>query len=205
MSADIIMLILGTLDQKYADLWEMDGAVSYTSRFMNQATLRQVNTTGSETNAIGVYVNSRTRKFQDRKPSLLQITSITIDHDRQRDVTIKYSFVRKLDNAVLQRIDDLHINLPPLVHFVPETKPNERSYDFALIFDEKEKQLLNHYWKFMRELETGKRAPATEAQTHFLEVMAKRASPQTQFEHLWLKYKKNIFWEKKLRKGGVTF
>lgn len=57
-----------------------------------------------------------------------------------------------------------------------------------LFLTEKEIALVRKNFEFLRALTDGSRRPTTEGQRHFLETVAGRASPKTEYEIAWAKY-----------------
>ena len=51
---------------------------------------------------------------------------------------------------------------------------------------QEQSELLTKYWQFYRELDFGRRMPASEAQRHFVEVCRGRAVPKTEHETAYL-------------------
>ncbi|WP_018692554.1 DUF413 domain-containing protein [Algicola sagamiensis] len=69
-----------------------------------------------------------------------------------------------------------------------------RSGDFTI----QESSILENFGAAFKELEEGKRTPATKDEEHFLKVCHGEAEAEMDEERVWMKYKKSITTQKKL-------
>lgn len=65
------------------------------------------------------------------------------------------------------------------------------------IFNRDEEDILVRYGEWMSALEKGILKPITKAQRHFIEVCKNNMQPETEYEKIWMKYKRRIQWEEK--------
>lgn len=68
---------------------------------------------------------------------------------------------------------------------------------------EKEKELLQRYYRFYRELETGTHVPTTEAQEHFVAICRGLTSVKTEHERAYAKYMRKRAAEEKKRREAA--
>lgn len=73
------------------------------------------------------------------------------------------------------------------------TSYNIRCYN---IFSEEEFDILKKYGCWMEALAKQNIKPFTEEQEHFVAVANNKMQPQTNFEKIWIKYKRRLLWEK---------
>lgn len=66
-----------------------------------------------------------------------------------------------------------------------------------IIFTEDERDILTKYGVWMHALENGVIKAISKAQEHFIEVCNNDIQPNTEYEKVWIKYKRRIQWEKK--------
>jgi uncharacterized protein YifE (UPF0438 family) len=69
-----------------------------------------------------------------------------------------------------------------------------------LTLTEEEQMLIDRYLDFYNELATGKRAPKTEAQKHFVAMCSGRAKAETEHELAFAKYRRIRVRQKELEK-----
>lgn len=65
------------------------------------------------------------------------------------------------------------------------------------IFTNTEEEILIQYGEWMSALEKGILKPITIAQEHFIDVCKNNIQPETEYERVWMKYKKRMQWEEK--------
>ena len=64
------------------------------------------------------------------------------------------------------------------------------------IFSEEEIDILETYGIQFKQLTSGKRAPATDAQRRFVKVAQGQYHPETIYEKIWAKYINRVIWER---------
>ena len=64
------------------------------------------------------------------------------------------------------------------------------------IFSEEEIDILETYGIQFKQLTSGKRSPATDAQRRFVKVAQGQCHPETIYEKIWAKYINRVIWER---------